>query len=181
VDETRAAQSSHFVFAQTFQKFPQLVKGPVFDVEDSAYGMIRFETGAVMQFQIAWAGNQFLDVPRSAWGDREIFRTSLYGPNASIRLIDRRQNHPDEPLMPLTMVRGEDGRMIAENIPLDPKTESSFLPQMRNFLRAILGEEGPTNSSIQAVQLMEMLDAVYRSTQTGHEVLIGEAAYGPHG
>jgi hypothetical protein len=31
------------VSAQTYQKFPQLVKAPVFDVEDSAYGMIRFE------------------------------------------------------------------------------------------------------------------------------------------
>src|SRR5271165_1731889 len=31
------------VSAQTYQKFPQLVKTPVFDVEDSAYGMIRFE------------------------------------------------------------------------------------------------------------------------------------------
>jgi predicted dehydrogenase len=40
------------VFAQTYQKFPQLVNAPLFDVEDSAYGMIKFETGATLQFQV---------------------------------------------------------------------------------------------------------------------------------
>jgi predicted dehydrogenase len=41
---------------------------------------------------------------------------------------------------------------------------------MKNFLRAIQGDEAPINSSIQAVQLMEILDAVYQSSLTGREV-----------
>ena len=48
-----------------------------------------------------------------------------------------------------------------------------FVPQMQNFLRAIRGEEAPINSSIQAVQLMEMLDAIYHSSLTGREVSLG--------
>ena len=48
-----------------------------------------------------------------------------------------------------------------------------FVPQMQNFVRAIHGLEPPINSSIQAVQLMEMLDAIYHSSLTGNEVRFG--------
>ena len=41
---------------------------------------------------------------------------------------------------------------------------------MQNFLRAISGEEPAINGSVQAVLLMEMLDAIYQSSLTGREV-----------
>jgi predicted dehydrogenase len=41
---------------------------------------------------------------------------------------------------------------------------------MANFLRSIRGQEAPINSSIQAHNLMEILDAVYSSGQTGRPV-----------
>jgi hypothetical protein len=44
---------------------------------------------------------------------------------------------------------------------------------MENFLLAIQGDVSPINSSIQAVQLMEMIDAVYQSSLTGREVVLG--------
>jgi predicted dehydrogenase len=45
-----------------------------------------------------------------------------------------------------------------------------FVSQMQNFLRAISGEEPAINGSVQAVLLMEMLDAIYQSSLTGREV-----------
>jgi predicted dehydrogenase len=48
-----------------------------------------------------------------------------------------------------------------------------FREQATNFLRCIRGEEAAINSSSQAVQLMEMLDAIYRSSQLGKEVTVG--------
>jgi predicted dehydrogenase len=54
-------------------------------------------------------------------------------------------------------------------MPFEP-VKHEFVPQMQNFLRAIRGEEAAINSSIQAVQLMEMLDAIYQSSLTGREV-----------
>jgi predicted dehydrogenase len=44
---------------------------------------------------------------------------------------------------------------------------------MRNFLEAVRGDAPPINSSLQAVQLMEILDAVYQSSRTGREVVFG--------
>jgi len=41
---------------------------------------------------------------------------------------------------------------------------------MRNFLRSIRGQEAPINSSAEALQLMEILDAIYSSGQSGHPV-----------
>ena len=45
-----------------------------------------------------------------------------------------------------------------------------FAEQDKNFLRSVRGEESAVNSSSQAVQLMEILDAIYQSSQSGKEV-----------
>jgi predicted dehydrogenase len=44
--------------------------------------------------------------------------------------------------------------------------------QDRNFLLSIRGKEPAVNSSSQAIQLMEILDAIYRSSQLGKEVSV---------
>lgn len=160
----------HSAVAQTYQKFPQLVAAPIFDVEDSAYGMISFENGCSLQFQVSWASNLFPDIPLSNWADREIFQTTLFGPHGSLRLVDIDQCHPSENLTPLQMVEEQGGKLVSVDVPLGER-ENNFIPQMRNFLRSIGGGEAPINSSIQALQLMEILDAIYSSGQSGHAVL----------
>jgi predicted dehydrogenase len=158
------------VSAQTFQKFPQLAKSPVFDVEDSGYGMIRFENGAVVLFEVAWAANLPDDLPFGKY-TRELFQTTVYGPKASIRAIDIFQLGPKERRPALSIFEDQGGEPVASELPFEP-VKNEFIPQMRNFLRAIQGEEAPINSSLQAVQLMEMLDAIYHSSLTGREVVL---------
>jgi predicted dehydrogenase len=161
------------VSAQTYQKFPQLVKTPVFDVEDSAYGMIRFETGAALLFEVAWAANLTDDVPlgRGKRGLREVFSTTVFGPKASLRVVDVSQSDPSENIPALALFEDQDGEAIKQELPFEStELQHDFMQQMKNFLSAIEGEESPINSSIQAVQLMEILDAVYQSSLTGREV-----------
>ncbi len=158
------------VSAQTFQKFPQLAKSPVFDVEDSGYGMIRFENGAVVLFEVSWAANLTDDLPLGKY-TRELFQTVVYGPKAAIRVTDVFQLGPKEKRPALSMFEDQgSGDPVALDLPFEP-VKNEFIPQMRNFLRAIQGEEPPINSSLQAVQLMEMLDAIYHSSLTGREVV----------
>src|ERR1700730_17179269 len=157
------------VSAQTYQKFPQLVKTPVFDVEDSAYGMIRFENGASVLFEVSWAANLTSDIPLGKWGTRELFSTTVFGPKGSIRIVDTLQLHPAVKMPALALFEDKDGTLVDSEIKFEP-VPHEFVPQMRNFLRAIRGEEAAINSSIQAVQLMEMLDAIYQSSLTGREV-----------
>jgi len=154
------------VFAQTYQKFPQLVKAPLFDVEDSAYGMIKFETGGTLQFQVAWAANLLPEVPASKWAGREIFQTTLYGPKGSIRITDINQNAPGQAPKPIEMVEIIGDDLIPVEVPLEPEKENRFTTQMRYFLRAVQGVEPPVNSAVQATELMEMVDAIYAAGHT---------------
>jgi predicted dehydrogenase len=69
------------------------------------------------------------------------------------------------------------GELVRSELPVadlrgDPLRAHEFAEQGKNFLRCIHGEEPAVNSSSQAVQLMEMLDAIYRSSQLGKEVLV---------
>ena len=146
------------VSAQTYQKFPQLVKAPVFDVEDSAYGMFRFENGSTLSLAVSWAANLTDEIPIGKWGFQELFSTTVYGPK-------------DEKLPALTLFEDQAGNLVKVDVPFPP-VKQEFVPQMENFLQAIFGEASAVNSAAQAVQLMEMLDAVYQSSVTGHEVAL---------
>jgi predicted dehydrogenase len=159
------------VSAQTYQKFPQFVKGPVFDVEDSADGMIRFENGSSLLFEVSWSANLPDDIPVGKWGTRELFSTVVYGPKGTIRIVDVLQLHPSEKIPALTLFQDQDGKLETIDLPFKP-VPHEFVPQMENFLKAIKGIEPPINSSIQAVKLMEMLDAIYESSLTGREVVL---------
>src|SRR5580700_386948 len=153
------------VSAQTYQKFPQLVKAPVFDVEDNAAGMIRFENGSSLLFEVSWAANLPDDIPLGKWGTRELFSTVVYGPKGTIRIVDTLQLHPTEKIAPLSLFEDKDGKLVDSELAFQPVAHE-FVPQMQNFLRAISGEEPAINGSVQAVLLMEMLDAIYQSSLT---------------
>ncbi len=147
------------VTGATFQKFPQLAKGNVFDVDDSAYGFIRFEGGAVVQFEVSWAANLTDDIPESGWTKRELNNTTLYGPKATLRL------------QPAALFEDQAGEVV--KVEIEPEGDKDqFSAQMENFFAAVHGEAKPANDAQQALYLMEMLDAIYLSSATGHEVPI---------
>jgi predicted dehydrogenase len=83
--------------------------------------------------------------------------------------VDTLQLDPSVKIPALALFEDRDGKLVDSEMPFEP-VKHEFVPQMQNFLRAIRGEEAAINSSIQAVQLMEMLDAIYQSSLTGREV-----------
>ena len=163
------------VSAQTYQKFPQLAGSNVFDVEDNAYGMIRFENGATLLFKVCWAANLMEAIPVHAKYGRALLSTSVYGPRGSLKVTDvfkldlticpssldlfeEKEGMPQRTDLAVNELRGDDLRLY------------EFAKQDANFLRSISGDESAVNSSSQAVELMKILDAVYRSSQIGAEV-----------
>jgi predicted dehydrogenase len=165
------------VSAQTYQKFPQLVKNKTFDVEDNAYGMIRFENGATLLFKTSWAANLTNDVPLSPKRGRSLLSTMIYGPKGSLRVTDVFNIDPKICPSALEFYEDEEGQLAERKVEVedlrgDPLREYEFAGQDRNFLLSIRGEEPAVNSSSQAVQLMDILDAIYRSSQLGREVVI---------
>ena len=145
------------VSAQVFRNFEHLVRDPIFDVEDSAYAFIRFENGAVVHLETSWAGNLPDDIPQGQVFGRELNNSIIYGTKGTIRL------------KPLTFFEDCAGELLTRPIEL-PDERDSFELQLRNFVEAIRGESAPINNAEQAFELMEMLDAIYRSSSLGREV-----------
>ncbi len=165
------------ISAQTYQKFPQLVKNKTFDVEDNAYGMIRFENGATLLFKTSWAANLTDDIPLSPQRGRSLFSTTTYGPKGSLKVTDVFNVDSSTCPSALSFFEDQDGAVVkrpieVENLRGDALRAYEFSEQDRNFLLAIRGDEPAVNSSSQAIQLMEILDAIYRSSQLGKEVLV---------
>ncbi|MBV8375942.1 MAG: Gfo/Idh/MocA family oxidoreductase [Verrucomicrobia bacterium] len=163
------------VSAQTYQKFPQLVESKVFDVEDNAYGMIRFENSATLLFKVCWAANLTDDIPLDPKRGRSLLSTTVYGPRGSLKVTD--VFNIDSSICPSALALFEDrgGDLLRTDLPVRDLRGTAlrafeFAEQDTNFLRCIRGEESAVNSSSQAVQLMEILDAIYRSSQAGKEV-----------
>lgn len=147
------------VSGRTFSNFARLSTAEVFDVDDAAYGLVRFDNGAVVQFEISWAANLPDDIPLDPYNGRELVNSVLYGPKATIRLN------------PLTLFEDQDGQVQTVQIaPIEGVLP--FHLQMEKFIDAILGLAAPENDSRQALQLMQMIDAIYESSRTGREVII---------
>ncbi|MGB8356251.1 MAG: Gfo/Idh/MocA family oxidoreductase [Chthoniobacteraceae bacterium] len=146
------------VSAQVFRNFDHLVDVPKFDVDDAAYGFIRFENGAVVQLETSWAANLPDDVPGEG-SKRELQNTLIYGSKATLRVN------------PLAMFEDQKGELVT--VPLDIDTTiKPFTRQIENFLDSILTKTEPVNSAQQAVYLMEMLDAIYLSSEKKQEIPI---------
>jgi predicted dehydrogenase len=147
------------VSAQVYRNFEHLVQDPVFDVEDAAYAFIRFDNGAVVQLETTWAANLPDDIPMGQYFGRELNNSTVYGTKGTIRL------------KPLSFFEDQDGALNTVPVEL-PDGADSFELQLRNFVDSIRGRAEPVNNAGQAVELMEMLDAIYASSAAGREVPI---------
>lgn len=150
------------VSAGVFQNFAHFVNGGTFDVEDSAYAFIRFDNGTVVQLETCWAGNLSDDIPEGKYFGRESNNSLVFGTKGTIRL------------KPLTLFEDQNGALVTVPIKNSSVEDNaaSFSAQMENFLGAIRGENEPVNNVEQALELMEMIDAIYASGAMGREVPI---------
>ena len=137
-----------------------------YDADDATFGMIRFETGASLSFATTFALNEVHHdvlhddavVKRSEWNELKI-----HGSKAGVdvqhgRLItDHRQGVQVSPL-----------RVPARLAKMKTQIEG----QLADFARAVRSGEDSLNPPEQAVQLMQMLDALRRSGETGRSVTI---------
>lgn len=145
-----------------FTKFRHLVpKKMKYDVDDSGFALIKFANGAGLYLETSWALNvpgdpraQFDSVGEKAW-----IYAELYGTKAGARYAP-----------PTLVVQEKDGSIVEK--PVRWKGADAFQLQQSDFLNAIRTGCKPTNSAEQALLLMKMLDAVYRSSETEREVVI---------
>ena len=125
----------------------------VFNVEDMATAMVRYDNGAVLQVEASFSLNM----------EKDTGTIELFGDKGGLRL------DPE-----LTYFGEMDGYMT--NVTLAAKTALSFdglfANEINHFVHCVQTGEPCRNPAEDGVEMMKILDAVYESAATGHEVIL---------
>ena len=132
----------------------------VFDVEDFATGLIRFENGATLLLQAGWAGYQSL---------KDDISLQLFGREggASINMPDSRS----EASLRLTTELAGEVVEVVPSLPVAPRGDD-YDREAAAFVAAIRAGEPSPAPSEQGLFIMQIIDALYRSAEAGREVVI---------
>lgn len=134
-----------------------------YNADDGTMGMIRFENGASLSFTVTFAMNTA--GPRNnlleGEGKADWTELAVYGTHAGAEIHDRR----------LTLRKGKTTQVVVKEIKAKmPRGKNHLILQTEHFCDCIQTGKEVQNTPEQAVMLMQMLDAVKRSAETGKSV-----------
>ena len=142
------------VFAATQRRLDGLVPdGLKFDVEESATALVRFEGGVTLEMTVSWALNQ------SPAQNGVVCR--VHGDEGAVEVYT---SHG------AVLHRGFGHKGESKETPLKLPKMTGHAAMMRHFRECVLGKAGPTLGPSQGVTLMRMLEAMYRSAESGKSV-----------
>ncbi|HNQ34985.1 MAG TPA: Gfo/Idh/MocA family oxidoreductase [bacterium] len=166
-----------WVLAQTFDDFinDKAFKGPWgipdvagsrSDVESAAHSFIRFKSGQVLFCRNSWA----------EMVGREEVSVTFQGSRAGgmIRRLFKRDGLDDElnASDDCELYGMENGLRVNRRIVVDPDPKMGRERAVVNFVNTILGSEEPYSKPAEAVILMRVIEAIYRSAAAGEPVRI---------
>lgn len=121
-----------------------------FDVDDLAWAFIRFEDGAVMQFQVSWAAHMPEESAAELYGSDG----GAYVSNSDVRLHT-------------TM----NGQLVDVTPSVPGGGLNSYAYLMENFVRYLDGDErAEIMTPAQALSSVRIVDGIMRSARSGQEV-----------
>jgi len=163
------------VLGQTFNDFieDKSFKGPwgipdrvggVTDVENAAHGFVMFKSGQVLTLQVSWA----------EMVKREEVSVVFQGTKAGGKVerlfgIDGLDNTAIDTC---ELYVQENGHSVNRAIVTPACEDMGRIASAANFIEAIEGKAAPLNTPEQALRLMQVIDAIYASAQTGKPVSI---------
>jgi predicted dehydrogenase len=162
-----------WVMAQTFSDFitdknfkgpwgiPDVAKG-VTDVENACHGMIKCKTGQVISLQISWA----------ELVKREEVSVAFQGTKAGglVQRLFGVDGLDPTALDTCELYVQENGRSVNRTVLVPPDETMGRHRSAANFIQTLEGREAPLNTPDQAVSLMRIIDAAYKSARTGKPV-----------
>jgi predicted dehydrogenase len=124
-----------------------------FDVEDFAYGCVRFANGAVMSIETAWAAHIEEDVrlTQQFLGDKggaTLYPFRVFGQGYGV-LLDVTPK-----------VRGEN---------------NGYLAEIERFLAAVRGEKDVLVKPDESCVVMQIIDAIYQSSREAKEIVLAQS------
>lgn len=149
-----------WVLANTFDPIASNLakeQGKAYDVEDSAFAMIRFKDGTMLNVEASWAVNQ---------GPREFMETRLYGTKAGLIQHNTGEGYDFTSAIHLEQAGVQYDLTPHPPIPAAKSAYHHFIEAIRdNKPHQATGEEG--------LLVMELLDAIYASAASGAPVRLG--------
>lgn len=123
------------------------------DVEDTLTASVQFDNGTLLHLDCSWG----------IMAERNTAYTSFEGTKATATLnpLVLHKVLQDE-LVTVTPVKSAD--------PLD-LYQASFESEAHHFVKAFRGEREPVSSLEQSVRVMEVVDTIYRSAESAHELI----------
>ncbi|HSI34153.1 MAG: Gfo/Idh/MocA family protein [Phycisphaerae bacterium] len=128
---------------------------PRFDVEEAAFAVARFEGGATLELSVSWALNQ------SPAQNGVVCR--VHGDQGAVEVYTAKGS---------VMHRGFNAKGESKEIPLKLPKLTGHAAMMRHFRECVLGKARPACGPRQGVVLMQMLEAMYKSADSGKSVAI---------
>ena len=125
----------------------------VFDVEDFATALIKFENGATVTLDVSWAIHQ---------KDRNRHNVHVFGTEGGASLF------PGEIYSYGETPGNEDYQAVTP----EPQTTLDHDNRFHNFINSLKGEEEPLVKVEESLAVQKILDGIYESCATGKEVRI---------
>ncbi len=137
----------------------RLGRGAPVDVEDLASAYVRLDNGAVIILETSWY---------SFSGATDHIFCELLGTRGGAK-IDLGTTSPTPPVE-VYVDRGSVPLVATPVIPAADQTTVSFSNEVAEFIAAIQEERAPASTVEQGLEILRILDAIYRSAEAGAEV-----------
>ncbi len=163
------------VLANTFDTFitDKDFKGPwgipdradgINNVEAAAHGFVTFKTGQVLSLQVSWA----------EMVKREEASVVFQGTGAGgkVERLFARDGLDETAIDTCELYVQENGNSVNRTIVSPACEDMGRISSASNFIEAIEGKAEPLNTPVQALRLMQIIDALFESAATGKPVSI---------
>jgi len=123
----------------------------VFDVEDLAMGMIRFDNGAILQIEFSWASNI----------KAEHRFVELRGTRAGLKWEDGRVE-----------IYTEEGGELVDIVPTSLDDKHGHVKNLKHFYDVVIEGAKPDFVPKQGIDMIKILCAMYESAKQGKEIAL---------
>lgn len=132
---------------------------PPADIEDLATAYIRLDNGATLMLETSW-------VSYSGHADQTFCR--LFGTQGGAKL----ELAPPSPVPPVEIYldHAEVPLVATPLLPAGNLTQASFDHEIAEFVSAIQENRAPASTVAQGLEILRILDAIYRSAEAGAEI-----------
>jgi predicted dehydrogenase len=133
-------------------------QGAAFDCEDLVSALVRLDNGATLNLEVSWAGGT---------DKREDMMTGIYGTQGAVIQRNVGQDYDFECLA-LDSAAGQLLRVEPQTL---PRTVPSAVD---DFIACVADDREPTASAENGLEMMRIIDAIYRSAELQREVRLDE-------